>query len=111
MIESYFRDFVTVIRPQTDTRGGEVGADIFYEKCRLEPTTRVFFGPDGRNFQLSYTIFMRKNANIQKGDRIAQGRLAVVSGVNEAEITDQQWPVVAISEEKGFTTSHLEVLC
>lgn len=111
MISSYFTDTITVIRPTYDTRGAETTAQIFHYPCRCQSSNRTILGSDGKGIQTHYKVFLSASADIQPGDRIIKGRVVPVPGQNPAEIADQQWPVISISFENGFSGNHLEVIC
>lgn len=111
MISIYFTDTITVIRPKYDTRGAETTAGIFYHSCRCQSANKTILGADGKGIQTHYKIFLLPSADIQPGDRIIKGRVVPPPGTNPAELADQQWPVISISFENGFSGNHLEVIC
>lgn len=101
LIDSYLVDKITRVRPVRDEHGRESNSLLKVYKARIESTTRAIRGIDGEYKQMSYVIFVHKNADIQIEDRIQFGDY--VTG-------DPEWSVQSVFRAHGFDLSHYEVL-
>jgi hypothetical protein len=106
MIESFYTQDFTRIRPNKDSRGRIVTEDRLEFKGREESTNRMIPG-NGEDRILKSMIFTSANNDIQVGDRIYKG--TIDAGIGTGIDSLQYYPVLRVERMDGMIIHHLEI--